>query len=171
MVFSKERKFVTKRLHVKTPTLKYGMYDRRSIPDVIRHSELYWSLHVGHDPIKFVGSREVYFEMNMQYQAFSKKRLEQQQLRDFAAGCASLRARRGPGPVARPIDYIFTGDEIIQSGILKGMPFRATLKPSHAFANRCIVGQYESGHTESPHCCDLARYIQQEYRACRYHYH
>ena len=112
MVFSKERKFVTKRLHVKTPTLKYGMYDRRSIPDVIRHSELYWSRNVGHDPIKFVGSREVYVEMNMQYQAFSKKRLEQQQLRDFAAGCASLRARRGPGPVARPIDYIFTGKRL-----------------------------------------------------------
>ena len=171
MVFSKERKFVTKRLHVKTPTLKYGLYDRRSIPDVIRHSEQYWRNYVANDPIKFVGSREVYFEMNMQYQAFSKKRLEQQQLRDFAAGCASLRARRGPGPVARPIDYIFTGDEIIQSGILKGMPFRDRLKPVHAPANRSIVGIYESGHTQSPHCCDLARYIQQEYRACRYHYH
>ena len=164
-------KFVRKRLRVKTPTLKHGIYEGCSIPDVMRLSERYWRRFVALDPIKFVGSREVYFEMNMQYQAFSKKRLEQQQLRDFAAGCASLRARRGPGPVARPIDYIFTGDEIIQSGILKGMPFREILKQSHARASLSIVGSYKSGHTESPLCCDLARYIQQEYRACRYHYY
>ena len=78
-------------------------------------------------------------------------------------------------PVERPPDYIYTGDEIIEicnarSEILKGRPFSDILIKGQAQANRTLVTKYETGSLKSPHWCDLARYIRQEYKASRYHY-
>jgi len=166
-----EVKFVRKRLRVKTPTLKHGKYKGCCVPDVMRHSEEYWNVHVARDPIKFVGSYSLFIAIEKEFEACEQKRLEQNQDRDLAQANAFVEARRKPNrPVIRAPDYRYTGDEIIRTSTMTGKFFRDRLAPGHAAVNRQLVSRYELGNLESLHCCDLARYIQQEYLAGRYHY-
>ena len=186
-------KFVTKRLRVKTPTLKHGKYKGCSVPDVMRQCENYWTSKVARNPIKFVGSYSLFNTTQKEFEACEQKRLEQNQFRDLADANAFVEARRKPNrPVIRAPDYRYTGDEIIRTAWQHRLAraqihrlttdisdkdtvgtdkfFRDRLAPGHAVVNRHLVSRYELGHLESLHCCDLARYIQQEYLAGRYHY-
>ena len=162
-----EVKFVRKRLRVKTPTLKHGKYKGCCVPDVMRHSEEYWNVHVARDPIKFVGSYSLFIAIEKEFEAC----MEQNRHRDFEIANAFVMERNiARRPVERALDYRYTGDEIIRSATLTGKFFRDRLASGHAPANASLVTRYESGRLQSPHSRDLARYIQQEYRALRYHF-
>jgi len=163
-----EVKFVRKRLRVKTPTLKHGKYKGCSVPHVMRQCESYWTSKVARNPIKFVGSYSLFIAIEKEFEA----RMEQNRHHDFEVANAFVMERMiARRPVERALDYRYTGDEIIRNhNTLTGKFFRDRLAPGHAVVNRHLVSRYELGHLESLHCCDLARYIQQEYLAGRYHY-
>ena len=165
-------KFVRKRLRVKTPTLKHGQYIGCSVQDVMRHDERYWRSHVAYNVIQFVGSYSRFVAVEKEFEACEQKRLEQNRFRYFVEANAFVNERRNAHrPVQRPLDYIYTGDEIIRgSSNLSGQVFRDRLAWRHARANKQMVTMYKSGRTHDPHQCDLARYILQEYQAARYHY-
>ena len=167
------QKFVRRRLRVKTPTLKGGIYAGCSVPDVMHHSMRYWKNYVSHNPYQLVGSLSVFEE----FDAREKERVQQKHSREMFRHYAMIMARANARkPVERPPDYIYTGCDIIKScndksANLVGRPFSDILRKREGWKNRELVRRYETGSLKSPHCCDLARYIRQEYRACRYHYH
>ena len=167
------QKFVRRRLRVKTPTFKSGIYAGCSVPDVMHHSMYYWRNIVSHNPYQMVGSLSVFEE----FDAREKERVQQKHSREMFRYYAMIMARANARkPVERPPDYIYTGDEIIEicndtSVNLVGRPFSDILRKREGRNNRALVTRYENGSLKSPHSCELARYIRQEYRACRYHYH
>ena len=171
------QKFVRRRLRVKTPTLKCGKYAGCSVPDVMHHSMRYWRKIVSHNPYQLVGSLSVFKE----FDAREQERVQQKHCREMFRTNAMIMARANARanarkPPERPPDYIYTGDEITEicnerSAILAGRPFSDILRKREGCNNRALVTRYETGSLKSPHSCDLARYIRQEYRACRYHYH
>ena len=167
------QKFVRRRLRVKTPTLKCGIYAGCSVPDVMHHSMRYWNQWVSHNPIQFVGSLSVFEE----FDAREQERVQQKHYREiFRANAMRMARANARKPVERPPDYIYTGGDIIEfcndkSANLVGEPFSDIVRKRQGWKKRELVRRYETGSLKRPHCSDLARYIRQEYRACRYHYH
>ena len=134
----------------------------------MRQCESYWTSKVARNPIKFVGSYSLFIAIEKEFEA----RMEQNRHHDFEVANAFVMERMiARRPVERALDYRYTGDEIIRNhNTLTGKFFRDRLASGHAPANASLVTRYESGRLQSPHSRDLARYIQQEYRAARYHY-
>ena len=71
----------------------------------------------------------------------------------------------------KPIDYFYTGDEIIQEpSSLAGKPF------SDVFSHMCnsrlqaLVTRYQMGQLVAGNAIDLARFIEQEYDSGQYNY-
>ena len=151
------KKIERRRLTGKTPALTAGCYAGESASDVARTS--YWCQFVSHDPVYFLGAESIFEEYDAKEQA-RKKTICDRETREFANP-------RKP----RPSDYFYTGDELIQGpSSLAGKPFSCVF--SHMCNGRiqALVTRYKMGNLVSRSAIDLARFIEQEYKACRCDY-
>ena len=98
-------KIVSRRLRVKTPTLKRGKYAGRSVSAVLQDDSRYWRQHVHKYPVEFLGSLRVFEEFDAKLHA----RIQMQRQRELMESNATIIAARQQ----KPPDYIYTGDEII----------------------------------------------------------
>ena len=154
------------RLREKTPTLRCGKYAGYSVRDVFQ-DQRYWQTHVAHNPIKFLGSLSRFVEIDAREQQRLKQRLQERKNHEIMQSNAAFTAQRKP--VEKPSDYVYSGEEVIGAGALKGMSFKEALSKTNPRTLAIIIGQYKSGHLRDPSIRDMARYVRQEYRQCRYH--
>ena len=137
----------------------------------MHHDMRFWNQNVAHKPIQYVGSLSVFTE----FDAREQQRVKQARDREFVrpnlifmearrSSEEARRSSRAPSP-----DYIYTGDEVC-GGTLSGVRFRDTLSTLRKAKNRRLVTDYKKGSLTSAHTRDLARYILQEFMACRSHF-
>ena len=161
-------KCVRIRLREKTPTLRCGKYAGYSVRDVFHRNQNYWSRLVARNPIKFLGSLSRFIEIDAREQQRLEQRLQERKDREIMQSIAALTARRKP--VEKPSDYVYSGEEVIGAGTFRGMSCQEALSKTNPRTLASILGLYKSGRLRDPSKRDLARYVQQEYRACRYHF-
>ena len=166
MVAECPAKCATVRLREKTPTLRYGKYAGCSVRDVFRDQK-YWQVHVARDPIKFLGSFTRFVEIDAGEQQRLQERRDREVMQSNAASILKARLKKG---VEKPPGYIYSGEEVIGAGALQGMSFKNALYESGR--NSCverIICMYKGRCLRDPSMRDFARYVDQEYRSCRYH--
>ena len=93
-------KIVSRRLRVKTPTLKRGKYAGWSVSAVLQDS-VYWGQVVKRYPVEFLGSLRVFEEFDAKLHA----RIQMQRQRELMESNATIIAARQQ----KPPDYIYTG--------------------------------------------------------------
>ena len=170
MVAECPAKCATVRLREKTPTLRYGKYAGCSVRDVFRDQK-YWYAHVARDPIKFLGSFTRFVEIDAREQQRMEQRLQERRDREVMQSNAAsiLKARLKKG-VEKPPGYIYSGEEVVGAGVLQGMSFRDALYKSDRWWLPCTSpARYKNRRIRDPSMRDFARYVDQEYRSCRYH--
>ena len=160
-------KCVKIRLREKTPTLRCGKYAGYSVRDVFQ-DQRYWQSYVVRNPILCFGSLSRFVEIDARLQQRLKQRLQERKdrmiMQSMAASIAESKKR-----AEKPPDYTYSGEEVIGAGVLRGMSFKDALSKSKRETLSVIMVQYRAGRLRDPSLRDLARYIQQEYRQCRYH--
>ena len=157
------------RLREKTPTLRCGKYAGYSVRDVFQDQN-YWQRLVAHNPIKFLGSLSRFIEIDAREQQRLKQRLQESKNLEIMQSIAAFTARRKP--VEKPSDYVYSGEEVIvaKKSLLHGMSLKEALSKTNPRTLAFLVSSYKSGHLCGPSLRDMARYVQQEYRNCRYHF-
>ena len=154
------------RLREKTPTLRCGKYAGYSVRDVFQ-DQGYWQNHVAHNPIKFLGSLSRFAEIDAREQQRLKQILQERKDREIMQSLAAAISKK---PAEKPSDHIYSGEEVIGAGTFRGMSFKEALSKTNPRTLAKIVGMYRSGYLHHPSLLDLARYVRQEYRQCRFHF-
>ena len=161
-----DAKCVKIRLREKTPTLRYGKYAGYSVREVVQ-DQRYWQNQVARNPIKFLGSLSRFIEIDAREQQRLKQRLQERKDREIMQSLAAAISKK---PAEKPLDYTYSGEEVIGAGTFRGMRFKEVLSKTNPQTLARIVSCYRSGHLHHPSLLDLARYVRQEYRQCRFHF-
>ena len=153
-----DAKCVKIRLREKTPTLRCGKYAGCSVRDVFHQKQYYWQSKVALYPIKFLGSLSRFIEIDAREQQRLKQILQERKDREIMQSLAAAISKK---PAEKPLDYTYSGKEVIGAGVYKGMSFKDALCKSTRETLGNFMGRYTAGLLRDPSLRDLARYVQQ----------